>query len=187
MSSTTTTTPGSDAFVDSLLSMVNHEDLLAILSAQSQMLVRFEKTNEMLSNFNRLSAKRYEKTVEQFKEHTDTLLKMKKDLDSVFRRIRGLKRKLATDYPQAFVAALEDIVPPDLDEEEEDVDFKGHHQRLPTHQWKENPPQGPSVGSLPPHHSHSLGTHSGVKATEPVTKESADSQNASSQSDATNR
>ena len=90
MSSSTSTSPspGADAFLDSLLSMVNNEDMVAILKAQSQMLDRFEKTNEMLSNFNRLSAKRYEKTVEQFREHTDTLLTMKKDLDSVFRRIR---------------------------------------------------------------------------------------------------
>ena len=87
-STSTSPSPGADAFLDSMLSMVNTEDMEAILRAQSQMLDRFEKTNEMLSNFNRLSAKRYEMTMEQFKEHTDTLLSMKKDLDSVFRRIR---------------------------------------------------------------------------------------------------
>ncbi|XP_063955766.1 kxDL motif-containing protein 1-like [Lytechinus pictus] len=137
----TSLTPGSDAFLDSLLSMVNQEDMIAILKAQSQMLDRFEKTNEMLSNFNRLSAKRYEKTFEQFKEHTETLLTMKKDLDTVFRRIRALKKKLATDYPRAFVAALEDIVPPDLDEEEDETrpglshsPSNQHHQSSPRQQ-----------------------------------------------------
>ncbi len=86
--STTSTTPASDAFMGSLTSMVNHDDISAILEAQTQMLSRFEKTNEMLSNFNNLSAARYEKTLEEFKEHTQTLMDMRKDLESVFRRIR---------------------------------------------------------------------------------------------------
>ncbi|XP_003724305.1 kxDL motif-containing protein 1 [Strongylocentrotus purpuratus] len=137
----TSLTPGSDAFLDSLLSMVNQEDMIAILKAQSQMLDRFEKTNEMLSNFNRLSSKRYEKTFEQFKEHTETLLTMKKDLDSVFRRIRNLKKKLATDYPRAFVAALEDIVPPDLDEEEDEPQSRFPHS--PSNQPPHQPPHQP--------------------------------------------
>ena len=84
----TSTTPGSDAFVSSLTSMVNREDTMAILRAQAHMLSRFEKTNEMLSNFNKLSADRYEKTIEQFKEHTQVLMDMKRDLDVVFRKIR---------------------------------------------------------------------------------------------------
>ena len=84
----TSTTPASDAFISSLTSMVNREDTVAILQAQMRMLSRFEKTNEMLSNFNKLSAGRYEKTVEQFKEHTQVLMEMKRDLDIVFRKIR---------------------------------------------------------------------------------------------------
>ena len=81
-------TPASDAFIGSMTSVVNHDDVSAILEAQTHMMSRFEKTNEMLSNFNNLSAARYEKTLEQYKDHTQTLLEMKKDLDSIFRRIR---------------------------------------------------------------------------------------------------
>ncbi|XP_041464088.1 kxDL motif-containing protein 1-like isoform X2 [Lytechinus variegatus] len=157
----TSLTPGSDAFLDSLLSMVNQEDMIAILKAQSQMLDRFEKTNEMLSNFNRLSAKRYEKTFEQFKEHTETLLTMKKDLDTVFRRIRALKKKLATDYPRAFVAALEDIVPPDLDEEEDETrpglshsPSKQHHQSSPRQQEQQQNQQHLHPKQQPQHAQH---------------------------------
>ena len=84
----TSATPGSDAFVSSLTSMVNREDTIAILRAQTHMLSRFEKTNETLSNFNKLSAVRYEKTIEQFKKHTQVLMDMKRDLDIVFRKIR---------------------------------------------------------------------------------------------------
>ena len=49
---------------------------------------RFEKTNEMLLNFNNLSSARLQQMNERFLHHTKTLVEMKKDLDSIFRRIR---------------------------------------------------------------------------------------------------
>lgn len=49
---------------------------------------RFEKTNEMLLNFNNLSSVRMQQMNERFLHHTRTLVEMKKDLDSIFRRIR---------------------------------------------------------------------------------------------------
>lgn len=49
---------------------------------------RFEKTNEMLVNFNNLSSARLQQMSERFLHHTKTLMDMKRDLDSIFRRIR---------------------------------------------------------------------------------------------------
>lgn len=49
---------------------------------------RFEKTNEMLLNFNNLSSVRLQQMSERFMHHTRTLVDMKRDLDSIFRRIR---------------------------------------------------------------------------------------------------
>ena len=46
---------------------------------------RFEKTNEMLLNFNALSATRYENAAVDFRRHTALLLDMKRELDNVFR------------------------------------------------------------------------------------------------------
>jgi len=54
----------------------------------SSRLDRFEKTNEMLINFNGLSNVRLQQMNEHFLMHTRTLIEMKKDLDSIFRRIR---------------------------------------------------------------------------------------------------
>jgi len=51
---------------------------------------RFEKTNEMLLNFNRLSDARYEQTQKDFKKHIHLLHDMRKDLDNIFRRIRSV-------------------------------------------------------------------------------------------------
>uniref|UniRef100_A0A8C5Y371 KxDL motif-containing protein 1 n=1 Tax=Microcebus murinus TaxID=30608 RepID=A0A8C5Y371_MICMU len=85
-----------------ILSMVNTDDVNAIILAQKNMLDRFEKTNEMLLNFNSLSSARLQHMSERFLHHTRTLVEMKRDLDSIFRRIRTLKGKLARQHPEAF-------------------------------------------------------------------------------------
>ncbi|XP_064031142.1 kxDL motif-containing protein 1 [Pogoniulus pusillus] len=92
----------SQVFCGRVLGMVNAEDVNAIILAQKNMLDRFEKTNEMLLNFNNLSSVRMQQMHERFLHHTKTLVEMKKDLDSIFRRIRTLKGKLAKQYPEAF-------------------------------------------------------------------------------------
>uniref|UniRef100_A0A3Q1CES5 KxDL motif-containing protein 1 n=1 Tax=Amphiprion ocellaris TaxID=80972 RepID=A0A3Q1CES5_AMPOC len=63
---------------------------------------RFEKTSEMLINFNRQSNVRLQQMNERFLLHTRTLVEMKKDLDSVFRRIWTQKGKIAKQYSEAF-------------------------------------------------------------------------------------
>ncbi|KAM4888168.1 kxDL motif-containing protein 1 isoform 2-T3 [Thomomys bottae] len=89
-------------FCSRVLSMVNAEDVDAIILAQKNMLDRFEKTNEMLLNFNSLSSARLQQMNERFLHHTRTLVEMKRDLDSIFRRIRALKGKLVRQHPEAF-------------------------------------------------------------------------------------
>uniref|UniRef100_A0A8C7TPW5 KxDL motif-containing protein 1 n=1 Tax=Oncorhynchus mykiss TaxID=8022 RepID=A0A8C7TPW5_ONCMY len=100
----------SGMFCNRMLSMVNSEDVNAIIQAQRHMLDRFEKTNEMLINFNGLSNVRLQQMNEHFLLHTRTLVEMKKDLDSIFRRIRTLKGKIAKQYPEAFRNAHESPV-----------------------------------------------------------------------------
>ncbi|XP_062967846.1 kxDL motif-containing protein 1 isoform X1 [Cynocephalus volans] len=92
----------SRVFCSRILSMVNTDDVNAIILAQKNMLDRFEKTNEMLLNFNSLSSARLQQMSERFLHHTRTLVEMKRDLDSIFRRIRTLKGKLARQHPEAF-------------------------------------------------------------------------------------
>merc|ERR1719158_110328 len=73
-----------------------------MVRAQKKMLQRFEKTNEMLTNVNTLSACRLERATSDFKKHTATVLDMKKDLDSIFKRIRNIKARLAKQMPEAY-------------------------------------------------------------------------------------
>ncbi|XP_072261142.1 kxDL motif-containing protein 1 [Pyxicephalus adspersus] len=92
----------SGVFCSRILNMVNSEDVNAIILAQRHMLDRFEKTNEMLLNFNSLSSTRLQQMSDRFMHHTRTLVEMKKDLDIIFRRIRMLKGKLSKQYPESF-------------------------------------------------------------------------------------
>lgn len=65
-------------------------------------LQRFEKTNEMLLNCNALSTSRLKIASEEFKKHTKLLGEMKKDLDYIFKKLRVIKSKVTTQYPDAF-------------------------------------------------------------------------------------
>ncbi|KAG8227861.1 hypothetical protein J437_LFUL008654 [Ladona fulva] len=94
-----------EVFIQGLAGIVNQQDVEAMIRAQKQMLQRFEKTNEMLINCNALSVNRLKTAGVEFKKHTALLLEMKKDLDHIFKRIRNLKTKLNSQYPQAFAAA----------------------------------------------------------------------------------
>ncbi|KAM9330104.1 kxDL motif-containing protein 1 [Gastrophryne carolinensis] len=109
--------PGaSEVFCSRILNMVNSEDVNAIILAQRHMLDRFEKTNEMLLNFNGLSNTRLQQMTDRFIHHTRTLVEMKKDLDIIFRRIRMLKGKLAKQYPEHFNSVHES---PSIEDDDE--------------------------------------------------------------------
>jgi len=110
----------SDVFLHGLVSEVKRDDVYHIVDTQKHMLSRFEKTNEMLLNFNVLSSTRYTSTDLDFRSHIHLLLDTKKDLDAVFKRIRLLKTKLSVIYPAAFKACTHIYEVPDDEEENED-------------------------------------------------------------------
>lgn len=65
-------------------------------------LQRFEKTNEMLLNCNALSNGRLKIANDDFKKHIKLVNEMKKDLDYIFRKIRNIKARIGSQYPQAM-------------------------------------------------------------------------------------
>jgi len=95
----------SEVFVQGLAGLVNQQDVESMIRAQKKMLQRFEKTNEMLSNCNTLSATRLERATKDFRGHINHLNEMKQDLESVFTRIRAIKTKLSVHHPDAFIAS----------------------------------------------------------------------------------
>ncbi|XP_046348999.1 kxDL motif-containing protein 1-like [Haliotis rufescens] len=118
------TESGAEVFADALVGQVRRDDVASMVQHQREMLSRFEKTNEMLINFNMLSSSRFETTSQEFKRHTMLLYDMKKDLDIVFRRIRKLKQRLSKMHPEAFSACsnVYNFIEAEDDDEDDDED-----------------------------------------------------------------
>lgn len=112
----------SEVLVQGLAGIVNQGDVELMVRAQKKMLQRFEKTNEMLTNVNNLSSTRLERANNDFKKHTSNVLEMKKDLDSVFKRIRAIRAKLAKQMPAAYSAATQGEVAKVVKEEDDEYD-----------------------------------------------------------------
>ncbi|CAH0597100.1 unnamed protein product [Chrysodeixis includens] len=112
-----------EVFVQGLAGMVNQNDVETVIRAQKNMLQRFEKTTEMLTNCNQLSASRLRAASTEFKKHTQLLLEMRKDLEFIFKKIRAIKTKLSTQYPEAYKTAVAASIanrrPVDDDDDEE--------------------------------------------------------------------
>ncbi|XP_075985277.1 kxDL motif-containing protein 1 [Anticarsia gemmatalis] len=113
-----------EVFVQGLAGMVNQSDVETVIRAQKNMLQRFEKTTEMLTNCNQLSASRLRAASAEFKKHTQLLLEMRKDLEFIFKKIRAIKTKLSTQYPDAYKSAVAASIAnrrPVDDEDDEDL------------------------------------------------------------------
>jgi len=89
-----------ELFVETLCSQIDADNIDTIIRTQKHSLSRFEKTNEMLSNCCQLSATRLETAKKELTQHTQTIIEMRKDLQSIFRRVRTFKQTLAERYPQ---------------------------------------------------------------------------------------
>lgn len=72
----------------------------------------------MLTNCNALSQNRLKNVTEDYKKNCKLLIEMKKDLEYVFKKIRIIKGKLETKYPDAF-DQVNKQVPTHIEEDEE--------------------------------------------------------------------
>ena len=75
--------------------------------------------NEKLKFLNSISQSRYEASVTAFRFHMRLLANVKKDLDSVFRRIRTLKTKLGAQHPE-IMAEIQDKYTIQISDDEDD-------------------------------------------------------------------
>ncbi|CAH0384432.1 unnamed protein product [Bemisia tabaci] len=114
-----------EVFIQGLAGLVDQQDVESMIRAQKRMLQRFEKTNEMLTNCNTLSVSRLKSAGAEFKKHTQLLTEIKKDLETIFKRIRILRGKLEKEYPEAYHAAVNQNLKEE--DEEEKVDISAHN------------------------------------------------------------
>lgn len=71
----------------------------------------------MLLNCNALSNGRLKAANDDFKKHIKLINDMKKDLDYIFKKIRNIKSKIATQYPQAMKKVEQKLKTSSLSEE----------------------------------------------------------------------
>uniref|UniRef100_A0A1I7YPB7 KxDL domain-containing protein n=1 Tax=Steinernema glaseri TaxID=37863 RepID=A0A1I7YPB7_9BILA len=107
-----------EPLLDALTSQVDKTAIEDIIDVQKKSLMRFEKSNEMLANCCELSERRLEKAREELTAGCASVLQMKADLESIFRRVRYFKQALATKYPEIYAKATAEAKKNTLEEEE---------------------------------------------------------------------
>merc|ERR1712058_179187 len=120
----------SEVLVQGLAGVVNQGDVEEMVRAQKEMLQRFEKTNEMLTNVNSLSAVRLEKANNDFKKHTQNVVEMKKDLEHIFRRLKIIKQKLNKQMPEAYGSVIGAQAHENIREEDDEYDAAIKEKKL---------------------------------------------------------
>eukprot|EP00800_Vazella_pourtalesii_P008306 TRINITY_DN21943_c0_g1_i1.p1 TRINITY_DN21943_c0_g1~~TRINITY_DN21943_c0_g1_i1.p1 ORF type:complete len:144 (+),score=19.44 TRINITY_DN21943_c0_g1_i1:54-485(+) len=92
--------------LDRCLSLVDTQQIDEIHKHQSYILNRLEIANAKLAQVNKFSIHNFIKIGPQIKRHTRTLIDTKKELDSIFRRIRTLQSRIQSQYPDSYTLAL---------------------------------------------------------------------------------
>ncbi len=98
---------GLESFIERLTSLMEQENVISIRQEQMKMMKDLELANWKLASLNEISETTFNNCAADFKQYTKMLHDMKKQLDSIFRRIRILKLKAATSYPEAYRLAEE--------------------------------------------------------------------------------
>ncbi|XP_058099186.1 kxDL motif-containing protein LO9-177 [Magnolia sinica] len=82
--------------------LINAEDVESLKQLQHLILGRLQDSNAVLSHFNEYSEQCYAEISGDFLRNTRLLKSMKSDLDHIFQKLRSMKTKILTTYPDAF-------------------------------------------------------------------------------------
>ncbi|KAF7060781.1 hypothetical protein CFC21_067540 [Triticum aestivum] len=83
-------------------SLVSAEDVESIKQAQHLILGRLQDSNAVLTHFNEYSEQCFAEVSSDLASKARLLKSMKDDLDHIFMKLRSMKSRLATTYPDAF-------------------------------------------------------------------------------------
>ncbi|KJE89677.1 hypothetical protein CAOG_08474 [Capsaspora owczarzaki ATCC 30864] len=128
----------STVFANKITSGIDHGAVNDMLRQQRLILGRFERTNARLSRFNEHLDSVLGAHTARFKSYTHQLVDAKKDLESIFRRIRALRAKLTQQYPEAFFGLempgnISDDDDDDYGDEDEEHDPRSKTAARPQH------------------------------------------------------
>ncbi|KAL2473846.1 protein of unknown function KxDL [Forsythia ovata] len=85
-----------------LKTLVDSQDLDSVKQSQHLILGRLQDSNAVLSHFNDYSTNCFTEVSADFSRNTRVLRSMKLDLDYIFMKLRGMKAKILSTYPDAF-------------------------------------------------------------------------------------
>ena len=98
---------------------VSRPDLDALRETQKDVYARLQSSHRALAGFNEFSASQLA-TLSDVRRRTAMLRDLRSDVDSVFRRMRALRRKLAQRYPEEYAAAEDAHPTPNLAPDDDD-------------------------------------------------------------------
>ncbi|CAG8646509.1 38790_t:CDS:2 [Gigaspora margarita] len=82
--------------------MINNSDLDKIVKNQTEIHQILESTASSLTQFNEFSSTKYDELAKKFELHTKCIKEMKIDLEYIFKKLRLLRTKIASQHPDAF-------------------------------------------------------------------------------------
>lgn len=85
-----------------LENILREQDVSKIISQQNNLLSRLEKTNAMLQTVNELSIQRSESLTGQLRSYTRMLVSMKRELNTILKRVDSIQKILRRKYPPEY-------------------------------------------------------------------------------------
>ncbi|KAK4347415.1 hypothetical protein RND71_033754 [Anisodus tanguticus] len=82
--------------------LINSQDLESLKQLQNLILGRLQDSNAVLSHFNEYSEHCFAEVSADFSRNTRLLKSMKSDLDYIFQKLRSMKAKITSTYPDAL-------------------------------------------------------------------------------------
>ncbi|PHT55576.1 hypothetical protein CQW23_04062 [Capsicum baccatum] len=84
------------------ITLINAQDLDSLKQLQNLILGRLQDSNAVLSHFNEYSEHCFAEVSADFSRNTRLLKSMKSDLDYIFQKLRNMKAKIISTYPDAL-------------------------------------------------------------------------------------
>ncbi|XP_057421111.1 kxDL motif-containing protein LO9-177 [Lotus japonicus] len=93
---------GSEEVSREFKTLINSDDLQSLNHLQHTILGRLQDSNAVLSHFNEFSQNCFAEISGDIATNTRVLKSMKSDLDYIFLKLRNMKSKVLTIFPDAF-------------------------------------------------------------------------------------
>jgi len=92
----------SETFSSEISSLISNDDIQKMLVLQTEIYSRLHQATQTLTSFNDFSGGVYSNVFKDFERHTRMMKEMRRDLDNIFRKIRALKSRIHSKYPEAL-------------------------------------------------------------------------------------